>query len=101
MSLYKECEKESEYVYSLSSFYRKDKREFYFLVDSTQKLAENINLVSNVIKSIYAEQMKEKDIMTVTAFDEGIYPVISQFNKQDQSQERDTSTFDKMMEEFR
>ena len=52
---YQDFEKDSELIYSMAYFFKKEKRDFYFLVDSTQKLAENIQTVLHVIDGVFNE----------------------------------------------
>ena len=80
---YMDFEKDSELIYSMAYFFKKEKRDFYFLVDSTQKLAENIPIVQHIIEGVFKEQMQDKDCLKVVRFDEGVEELLNFSQKGD------------------
>jgi hypothetical protein len=59
----------------MASFFKKDKRFFHILVDSTFKVLEghNIHLICSSISNLIKENLKDKDLFTITRFDEDVH----------------------------
>ncbi|KRX08989.1 hypothetical protein PPERSA_08192 [Pseudocohnilembus persalinus] len=74
--------KSAQFLIQYASFYRKDKRDFYILVDSTKQLNTNVDTVIDVIKSIYFEQMKETDTLSLFEYNKNVQSLLKFHKKQ-------------------
>lgn len=70
----KSYEKESEQIFNMASFFKKDKKFFYFLIDSSNKLQEgyNCSLISQSINNIIRDSLKDNDLFAIARYDEDI-----------------------------
>ncbi|KAL4501599.1 hypothetical protein ABPG72_018650 [Tetrahymena utriculariae] len=74
--------KKKEILKDLSAFIRKDKRNFYILVDCSRQIQDNKNKVATIIYKIYNEYMGDKDKITIIKYGDKVENILDLYEKE-------------------